>query len=98
MCAFSLPPGMDFSTAMLRFVAAPAGCIAPQPGRVHFNLNRSADDTFSAQAETRAAPADSPAPLTPTAGAATAFNLDACFDIAPALDLPERIAPIARPA
>lgn len=72
-------------------IAALAGLIVPQLGREHFSLSALSPPN----AETRAAPeGHSPGPA--NSGAAPAYNLDACFTMVAALDLPDRIAGIAR--
>lgn len=87
MCDFAPRNSYDFSQAILGFVRAQAGLIPPQP-RIHFDL--------SAKAETRAAPAGSSPNRVPPSGAANAFDLDACFATAPALELPERIVEVRK--
>lgn len=68
MCCFATRSSIDFNIAMLRFVAAHAGLIAPQPGRTHFNLFNSATDVL---AEHVAAPGNAVAHDAPRPGAAT---------------------------
>lgn len=44
MCSFATRSDHDFSQAILSFVKAQAGLIAPQPGRTHFNLSPTRGD------------------------------------------------------
>lgn len=82
MCSFATHSNMDFTIAMLRFVSAQAGLLAPHP-----------DSPFTRDAMASSAAAREPAGVASPAGT---FNLEACWTMVPALDLPERVVEIAR--